>query len=134
MIWHCYNLWMKCHNLWMKESTSITTHINAKRIISQLSTQGKTSKEELCALLLMSSLPLSWLTFVTRFSTTNITYAFAKSSILCHNHSCKLCWVRLMSCKIRINNQTITREPKGWRQEQCKEETVTASRSLYTCT
>jgi hypothetical protein len=50
----------------MKESDSITTHLNEyKRIISQLSAQQMTIDDDLEALLLMSSLPPSWETFVT---------------------------------------------------------------------
>jgi hypothetical protein len=50
----------------MKESDSMTAHLNDyEGIISQLLAQGMTIDDELKALLLMSSLPPSWETFVT---------------------------------------------------------------------
>jgi hypothetical protein len=49
----------------MRESDSITAHLNNyEGIISQLSAQGMTIDDELKALLLISSLPLSWETIV----------------------------------------------------------------------
>jgi hypothetical protein len=49
----------------MKESDSITAHLNEyEGVISQLSAQGMTIDDELKALMLMSTLPLSWETFV----------------------------------------------------------------------
>ena len=60
------NLIRCVYNLWMKESDSVTAHLSAyETIIAQLSSQGMTIKEELCALMLMSSLPPSCETFVT---------------------------------------------------------------------
>jgi hypothetical protein len=48
----------------MRESDPITAHLNDyEGIISQLSGQGMTIDDELKALLLMSSLPLSWEAF-----------------------------------------------------------------------
>jgi hypothetical protein len=56
----------RLYNLRIKESDSITAHLNDyEGIISQLSTQGMTIDDKLKALLLMSSLPLAWETFVT---------------------------------------------------------------------
>jgi hypothetical protein len=51
----------------MNESNSVTTHLNDyEGIISQLLAQGMTIDDELKALLLLiSSLPPSWETFVT---------------------------------------------------------------------
>jgi hypothetical protein len=55
----------------MKESNLITAHLNDyEGLISQLSAQGMTIDDELKALLLMSSLPLSWETFVTTVCNT----------------------------------------------------------------
>jgi hypothetical protein len=55
----------RLYNLRMKESDSITAQLNDyEGIISQLSAQGMMIDDELKALLLMSSLPPSWETFV----------------------------------------------------------------------
>jgi hypothetical protein len=55
----------RLYNLRMKESDSITAHLNDyEGIISQLSAQGMMIDDELKALLLMSTLPPSWETFV----------------------------------------------------------------------
>jgi hypothetical protein len=73
----------------MKESDSITAHLNDyEGIISQLSAQGMTIDNELKALLLMSSLPPSWETFVTTVcnaSATAVKYSETTSSILSEN-------------------------------------------------
>jgi hypothetical protein len=73
------------YNLWMKESDSITAHLNEyEGIISQLSAQGMTI-DELKALLLMTSLPPSWETFITTVcnaSATAVKYFETTSSIL----------------------------------------------------
>jgi hypothetical protein len=54
----------------MKESDLITAHLNDyEGIISQLSAQGMTIDDELKTLLLMSTLPPSWETFVTTVCT-----------------------------------------------------------------
>jgi hypothetical protein len=70
----------------MKESDSITAHlIDYEGIISQLSAQGMTIDDELKALLLMSSLPPSWETFVTtvcKVLATAVKYSETTSSIL----------------------------------------------------
>jgi hypothetical protein len=56
----------RLYNLQMKESKSIMAHLNEyEGIISQLSAQGMTIDDELKALLLMSTFPPSWETFVT---------------------------------------------------------------------
>jgi hypothetical protein len=74
------------YNLRIKESDSIMAHLNDyEGVISQLSVQGKTIDDELKALLLMSSLPPSWETFVTtvcNVSTTAVKYSETMSSIL----------------------------------------------------
>jgi hypothetical protein len=74
------------YNLRIKESDSITAHLNDyEGIISQLSAQGMTIDDELKALLLMSSLPPSWETFVTTVcnaSATVVKYFETTSSIL----------------------------------------------------
>jgi hypothetical protein len=76
----------RLYNLRMKESDSITAHlIDYEGIISQLSAQGMTIDDELKALLLMSSLPPSWETFVTTVcnaSATAVKYSETTSSIL----------------------------------------------------
>ena len=52
-------------NLRMKESDSVQVHLNEyKSLSSQISPQGMTIEDELRAMLLMSSLPSSWETFV----------------------------------------------------------------------
>jgi hypothetical protein len=70
----------------MKESDLITAHLNDyKGIISQLSAQGMTIDDELKALLLMSTLPPSWETFVTTVcnaSAAALKYSETTSSIL----------------------------------------------------
>jgi hypothetical protein len=74
------------YNLRMKESNSITAHLNEyEGIISQLSAQGMTIDDELKVLLLMSSLPPSWETFVTTIcnvSAMAVKYSETTSSIL----------------------------------------------------
>jgi hypothetical protein len=74
------------YNLWMKESDSITTHLNEyEGVISQLLAQGMTIDDEIKALLLMSTLPPSWETFVTTVcnaSATAVKYSETTSSIL----------------------------------------------------
>jgi hypothetical protein len=77
----------RLHNLRMKESDLITAHLNnyEEGIISQLSAKGITIDDELKALLLMSSLPASWETFVTTIcnvSATAVKYSETTSSIL----------------------------------------------------
>jgi hypothetical protein len=76
----------RLYNLRMKESDSITAHLNDyEGIISQLSTQGITIDDELKALLLMSTLPPSWETFVTivcNASAAAVRYSETTSSIL----------------------------------------------------
>jgi hypothetical protein len=73
-------------NLRIKESDLITAHLNEyDEIISQLSAQGMTIDDKLKALLLMSSLPPSWETFVTTVcnaSATAVKYSETTSSIL----------------------------------------------------
>jgi hypothetical protein len=74
------------YNLRMKEFESITAHVNDyEGIISRLSAQGMTIDDELKALLVMSSLPPSWETFVTTVcnaSATAVKYSETTSSIL----------------------------------------------------
>ena len=56
----------RLYNLRMKEFDSVQTHLNKyESLSSQISAQGKTIKDELRAMLLMSSLPSSWETFFT---------------------------------------------------------------------
>jgi hypothetical protein len=63
----------------MKVSDSITAHLNDyEGVISKLSAQGRTIDDELKALLLMSTLPQSWETFVT--TVCNASAAAVKSS------------------------------------------------------
>ena len=76
----------RLYNLWMKESDSVQTHLNEYEILSsQMSAQGTTNEDELRAMLLMSSLPSSWETFVTivcNASTTAVKYSEVTSTIL----------------------------------------------------
>ena len=76
----------RLYNLWMKESDSVQTHLNEyESLNSQISAQGMTIEDELRAMLLMSSLPSSWETFVTTMcnaSTTVVKYSEVKSAIL----------------------------------------------------
>ena len=69
----------------MKECDSLTARLNAyETIVAQLSSQGMTIEEELCALVLLSGLPPSWETFVTTIynaSSTAMTYASMTGSI-----------------------------------------------------
>ena len=73
-------------DLWMKEFDSKPAHLNAyKDIVSQLLAQEMKIDEELCALLLMRTLPTLWETFATMMynsSKTNLTYVGAMNSIL----------------------------------------------------
>ena len=62
------------YNLRMKESDSVQAHLNDhKSINSQILAQGMTIEDEIKALLLMSSLPPSWETFVTTMCNTLAT-------------------------------------------------------------
>jgi hypothetical protein len=78
LIWRLYNL--------HKESDPITAHLNEyEGVISQLSAQGMTIDDELRTLLLMSTLPPSWETFVTTVcnaSAAIVKYSETTSSIL----------------------------------------------------
>mgnify|MGYP002775787781 FL=1 len=70
----------------MKEFDSKPAHLNAyKDIVWQLLAQEMKIDEELCALLLMRTLPTLWETFATMMynsSKTNLTYVGAMNSIL----------------------------------------------------
>ena len=56
----------RLYNLRMKDSDSVQAHLNEyESISSQITSQGTTIKDELRAMILMSSLPSSWETFVT---------------------------------------------------------------------
>ena len=76
----------RLYNLRMKEFDFIMAYLSAYEIlIAQLSSQGITIEEELSALILLSSLPPSWETFiitVCNSSTATMTYASATVSIL----------------------------------------------------
>ena len=70
----------------MKESDSVHAHLNEYESLgSQISSQGTTIEDELRAMILMSSLPSSWETFVTpvcNASTIAIKYSEVTSAIL----------------------------------------------------
>ena len=74
------------YNLRMKESDSVQTHLNEYgSLSSQISAQGTAIEDELRVMLLMSSLPSSWETFVTTMcnaSTTAVKYSEVTSAIL----------------------------------------------------
>ena len=74
------------YNLQMKESDSVHTHLNEyESLNSQISAQGTTIEDELRSMLLMSSLPSAWETFVTTVcnaSTTTVKYSKVTSAIL----------------------------------------------------
>ena len=76
----------RLYNLRMKDSDSVQAHLNKYEILSsQISSQGTTIEDELRAMILMSSLPSSWETFVTTVcnaSTTAIKYSEVTSAIL----------------------------------------------------
>ena len=76
----------RLYNPRMKESDSVQTHLNEyKSLSSQISAQGTTIEDELRAMLFMSSLPLSWETFVTTVcnaSTAAVKYSEVTSAIL----------------------------------------------------
>ena len=56
----------RLYNLPMKESDSVQAHLNEyESLSSQIAAQGTIIEDELKAMLLMSSLPSSWETFVT---------------------------------------------------------------------
>ena len=70
----------------MKESDSVQALLNEyESLSSQISSQGTTIEDELRAMLLMSSLPSSWETFVITMcnaSTIAVRYSEATSAIL----------------------------------------------------
>ena len=70
----------------MKGSDSVQAHLNEyESLSSQISSQGTEIEDELRAMLLMSSLPSSWETFVTTVcnaSTTVVKYSGVSSAIL----------------------------------------------------
>ena len=76
----------RLYNLQMKESDLVHAHINEyKNLNPQISAEGTTIEDELKAMLVMSSLPPSWETFVTTLcnaSTTAVKYSEVTSSIL----------------------------------------------------
>ena len=76
----------RLYDLRMKESDSVQTHLNEyESLSSQISAQGTTIEDEPRAMLLMSSLPSSWETFVTTVcnaSTTAVKYSEVTSAIL----------------------------------------------------
>ena len=80
-----YLIW-RVYNLRMKESNSVQAHLNEyESLSSQISAQGTTIEDELRAMLLMSSLPPSWETFVTTVcnaSTAAMKYFKVTSAIL----------------------------------------------------
>ena len=69
----------RVQNLQMKEFDSVQTYLNEyKSLSSHISAQGTTIKNELRAMMLMTSLPSSWETFVTTVcnaSTTVVNYS-----------------------------------------------------------
>ena len=76
----------RLYNLQMKESNSVQVHLNEyESLSSQISSQGTTIEDELRTMILMSSLPSSWETFVITVcnaSTTAIKYSEVTSVIL----------------------------------------------------
>ena len=76
----------RLYNMRMKESNSVQTHLNEyESLSSQISAERTTIEDELRAMLLMSSLPSSWETFVTTMcnaSTTAVKYSEVTSPIL----------------------------------------------------
>ena len=74
------------YNLWMKESDSVQAHLNEyENLSSQILSQGTEIEDELRAMLLMSTLPSSWETFVTTVcnaSTVATKYYEVTSTIL----------------------------------------------------
>ena len=74
------------YNLWMKEFDSVQAHLNEyESLNSQIAAQETIIEDELKAMLLMSSLPPSWETFVTTVcnaSTMTIKYSSVTSTIL----------------------------------------------------
>ena len=64
----------RLYNLRMKESDLVQTHLNEYRSLSsQISAQGTTIEDELGAMMLMSSIPSSWETFVTVVKYSEVT-------------------------------------------------------------
>ena len=56
----------RLYSLRMKDSDSVQAHLNEyESLSSQITSQGMTIEDELRAMILMSSLPSSWETFVT---------------------------------------------------------------------
>ena len=73
------------YNLQMKEFNSVHAHIEYGSPKSQISTQGMMIEDESKSMLLMSSLPPSWETFVTTVCNVLsivVKYSEATSSIL----------------------------------------------------
>ena len=64
-----FELWKK-----LSESDSVQAHLNEyESLSSQITSQGTTIEDELRAMILMSSLPSSWETFVTTVCNTSTT-------------------------------------------------------------
>ena len=74
------NLIRRLYNLQMRESVLVQAHLNKyETLSSQISSQGTEIEDELRAMLLISSLPSSWETFVTTVcnaSTTTVVVPF----------------------------------------------------------
>jgi hypothetical protein len=106
----------RLYNLRMKESDSIMARLNEyEGIISQLSTQGMTIDDELKALLLMSTLPASWETFVTTVcnaSTAAVKYSETTSSIVSED-------ARRKTFVQNLGSEAYTVQSTGDRQQHC---------------
>jgi hypothetical protein len=99
----------RLYNLRIKESDSITAHLNDyEGIISQLSAQGMTIDDELKALLLMSSLPPSWETFVTTVCNASAAPFYRK--ILGGKRSFRTRRVKATPYRVRVIDSNIVEE------------------------
>ena len=101
----------RLYNLRMKESNSVQAHLNKhENLSSQISSQGTTIQDELRAMILMSSLPSSWETFITTVcnaSTTVVKYSEVTTAILTEAARAKDSQRKLMQCKVLRTDRTI---------------------------
>jgi hypothetical protein len=107
----------------MKESDTITAHLNEyEGVNSQLSAEGMRIDDELKALLLMSSLPPSWETFVPTIcnvSATAIKYSETTSSIFSEDAQRKT-FVQNSASEAYTVQSTVDRRQHRGRSSSCR--------------
>ena len=105
------------NNLRMKKTNLVIAHLNTyEGIIAQLLFKGIKISEEVRALILMSSMPPSWETFVTvvyNASFTRMTYAFVTCSIHSED-ACRKTFVQTTSCEAYVVQGTSGQQHRQW--------------------